>query len=63
VNIQLPTTIPLIDGLFRAPDPVTSDDYSYSYPSSDASSVLGYHGKELGRDETTLAAYLDLART
>ncbi len=41
---------------------VTSDDHSYSLTASDASKVLGYDVKELGRDETRLAAYLDLAR-
>ena len=42
--------------------PVTSDDRSFSLTASDASKVLGYDVKELGRDETELAAYLDLAR-
>ena len=41
---------------------VTSDDHSYSLTASNASKLLGYDVKELGRDETRLAAYLDLAR-
>ncbi len=40
---------------------VTSDDHSYSLTASNASKVLGYDVKELGRDRTKLAAYLDLA--
>jgi len=41
---------------------VTSDDQSYSLTASDASEALGFDVKELGRDETKLAEYLDLAR-
>lgn len=41
---------------------VTSDDHSYSLTASNASKVLGYDVKELGRDRTKLAAYLDLVR-
>lgn len=40
---------------------VTSEDDSYSLTASDASTALGYDVKELGRDETTLAEYVDLA--
>lgn len=41
---------------------VTSGGHAYSLPASDASTTLGYDVKELGRDETTLASYLVLAR-
>ncbi|WP_158274470.1 DUF4825 domain-containing protein [Cellulomonas sp. WB94] len=41
---------------------VTADDHSYSLTASAASTSLGFDVKELGRDETKLEAYLDLAR-
>lgn len=41
---------------------VTSGGHSYSLTASDASTALGYDVKKLGRDEATLASYLDLAR-
>ena len=41
---------------------VTSGDHSCTLTASDASTALGYDVKKLGRDEATLASYLDLAR-
>lgn len=41
---------------------VTSDDHSYSLTASEASKALGFDVKELGRDKTQLAAYLDDSR-
>ena len=41
---------------------VTSGNHAYSLTAADASKELGYDVKELGRDQSKLAAYLDSSR-
>jgi len=63
-NVDFSADATLMLGLVANLDTVsvTSGDHSYSLNASDASKVLGFDVKDLGRDETKLAAYLDLAR-
>lgn len=63
-DVDFSTNATLVLGLVANLDKVsvTSEDHSYSLTAPDASTTLGYDVKELGRDETRLVAYLDLAR-
>ena len=63
-NVDFSSDATLMLGLVANLDKVsvTSDDHFYSLTASDASKVLGFDVKELGRDEGKLAEYLDLAR-
>ena len=63
-DVDFSTNATLMLGLVANLDnvSVTSDEHSYSLTASDASTVLGFDVKDLGRDERRLAEYVGLAR-
>lgn len=64
VDIDFSAEATLVLGLVANLDAVTvtSDDSAYALTASEASAALGFDVKELGRDQTMLAEYLDRAR-
>jgi len=63
-NVDFSADATLMLGLVANLDQVfvTSDEHSYSLRAADASRALGFDVKDLGRDRTKLAAYLNQAR-